>query len=332
MSGTIGRWVAVSAICAGLAPLATAQVPQGDGVGRAARQSPAARKQAARAKAEGKAARTPATAPLGVRLERDVPYATVGADRALKLDLYVPENAEGKLPLVVWVHGGGWRGGSKNGNRAAQLATRGYVTASVEYRLSDEAKFPAQIEDCKAAIRWLRAHASKYHIDPDRVGVWGSSAGGHLVALLGTAGDEARWDVGAHLDQSSRVQAVCDFCGPADLLAILPDARATDPDNAVALLLGGPVAEKREAARDASPTSYVTKDDPPFLICHGTEDRVVPMRQSEQLHEALKTAGVPSTLVKVEKAGHGFRDEGITPSVEEIQERVRAFFDDVLKK
>src|SRR5262249_12029455 len=150
----------------------------------------------------------------GVRIERDATYAKVGKDRELKLDLYVPEKAEGKLPLVVWIHGGGWRGGTKTGTPAGGLAMAGFVVASVEYRLSGEAQFPAQIEDCKAAIRWLRANAEKHHIDPHRVGVWGGSAGGHLVALLGTAGDQKTWDVGENTDQSSRVQAVCDYFGP----------------------------------------------------------------------------------------------------------------------
>jgi acetyl esterase/lipase len=306
-----------------VAALASAQAPKEEG----GRQAPG--KNVARKK--GPLAKKKASMPplVGVKTERDLTYATVDGDRKLQLDLYVPEKAEGQLPLVIWIHGGGWRGGTKNVCPAAPFAMRGYVVASVEYRLSDVAKFPAQIEDCKAAIRWLRANADRYHIDPAKVGVWGGSAGGHLVALLGTAGDHKSWDVGEHTDQSSRVQAVCDFFGPADL-GHMPDDQAKRADGAVALLLGGSVADKRDAARAASPITYVSKDDPPFLICHGTEDRLVPLAQSEKFHDALKDAGVTAKLVKVQGGGHGFRGES-EPSPAEVQQIVRRFFDANLK-
>lgn len=129
----------------------------------------------------------PPRLPKGVQAVRDLPYVESGHDRN-RLDLYLPEKAEGRLPLVVWIHGGGWLAGSKDNCKALMMATKGYVVASINYRLSQHAVFPAQIEDCKGAIRWLRAHADKYHIDPKHVGVWGGSAGGHLVALLGTSG------------------------------------------------------------------------------------------------------------------------------------------------
>ena len=298
------------------------QAPRGQEPGKG---DELAKRKAAIAKTKG------ALPPLvGVTIERDVTYAKLAGDRELKLDLYIPEKAEGKLPLVVWVHGGGWRNGSKNGSPASRLAMFGYVAASIDYRLSDEAKFPAQIEDCKAAIRWLRANADKYHIDSARVGVWGGSAGGHLVALLGTAGDAKQWDVGENLDQASRVQAVCDFFGPADLTA-MPGSQAANANGAVALLLGGPVAENREAARAASPVTYVSKNDPPFFICHGMNDPTVPIAQSEKLLEALQNAGVEAKLLKVKNAGHGFNSEDIDPTVPEIHGQVRAFFDEHLK-
>ncbi|SIO60964.1 Acetyl esterase/lipase [Singulisphaera sp. GP187] len=265
----------------------------------------------------------------GVKIERDLTYAKLKANRALKLDLYVPETALEKLPLIVWIHGGGWRRGSKYPTGAATLSTKGYVVASIEYRLSSEAQFPAQIEDCKAALRWLRAHAKTYHIDPDKVGAWGSSAGGHLVALLGTAGDKTAWDVGDHLDQSSRVQAVCDFFGPADFSQIHAE-HAAKAEGAVAQLLGGSVSEKPDAARDASPITHITKEDPPFLICHGTEDPLVPLKQSLAFHAALTKAGVHATLVKVERGGHGFRSD-TNPTSGEVLQRVQAFFDKELK-
>jgi acetyl esterase/lipase len=147
----------------------------------------------------------------GVKAHRDLVYVEGGHERH-KLDLYLPEKAEGPLPLLIWVHGGGWQNGSKDGcpPLRAGYIERGYAVASINYRLSGHAVFPAQIEDCKAAIRWLRAHAKEYNLDAKRFGVWGSSAGGHLVALIGTSGDVKEFDVGDHLDQSSRVQAVCD--------------------------------------------------------------------------------------------------------------------------
>lgn len=268
----------------------------------------------------------------GLKVDRDLTYARIG-DRALALDLYRPDDStDARRPLVVWIHGGGWRSGTKFPTQAALLARDGYVVASVEYRLSGEAAFPAQIEDCRAAIRWLRASAARYGIDPDRVGVWGASAGGHLVALLGTAGDVKAWDVGAHTDQSSRVQAVCDYYGPSDFTE-MPARQAAKADGPVALLLGGPISEKRDLARAASPVTHVDRDDPPFLIVHGTADPVVPIRQSEKLHAALRAAGAASTLIKVERAGHGFNapDLDVDPPPTEIQRRVRAFFDEHLK-
>jgi acetyl esterase/lipase len=264
----------------------------------------------------------------GVEIERDLTYAKLKNDRSLKLDLYVPKDAPEKLPLIVWIHGGGWSKGSKTRAIAAPLSTKGYVVASVEYRLSGEAHFPAQIEDCKAAIRWLRANAKTYHIDPEKVGAWGASAGGHLVALIGTTGDKSAWDVGDHLDQSSRVQAVCDFFGPADFTKI--PAQSAKADGPVSQLLGGSVSEKSDAAREASPISHISRDDPPFLICHGTEDRLVPLKQSVSFYEALTQGGVQATLVKVERGGHGFRGD-TDPSPADVEKQVRAFFDEQLK-
>jgi acetyl esterase len=315
MIGKIARTFAATATVIALAAMASAQAPKDQDQAK-----PAPKKKAF-------------LPPLkGVKVERDLTYAKVNGDREMKLDLYVPEGAEGKLPLVVWVHGGGWQNGTKAGNPAGFLAMEGYVSASLDYRLTDVAPFPAQIEDCKAAIRWLRANAEKYHIDPDRIGVWGASAGGHLVALLGTAGDQKAWDVGENTDQTSRVQAVCDYFGPTDFTR-MPGAAATKADGPVAKLLGGPVSEKTEAARAASPVTYVSKDDPPFLICHGTEDKTVAMSQSEQLHEALKEAGVETTLLKVKGAGHGqFNSDDTDPTGPVVWQRVKQFFDDHLKK
>ncbi|NNJ27270.1 alpha/beta hydrolase [Alienimonas chondri] len=270
--------------------------------------------------------------PPGVIAHRDLAYVPDGHQKQ-KLDLYLPERTDeakaAPRPLIVWVHGGGWRGGSKNQcpPLRAGFVDRGYAVASVGYRLSAAAPFPAQIEDCRAALRWLRAHADEYGLDKNRIGVWGSSAGGHLVALMGTAGDETSFDVGEHKDVSPRVQAICDFYGPSDLAAFLAmpgyERQGERPGSPVYALLGGPLSEKADLARKASPITYVSKDDPPFLILHGAEDRTVPLDQSERLHKALKDAGVESTLVTLPEAGHGGRDF----NQPEIQEQIGTFFD-----
>ncbi len=240
---------------------------------------------------------------------RDLEYARVG-EKGLLLDLCLPKDPEGSLPLVVWVHGGAWRGGDKSPCRAVWMVERGYAVASINYRLSQEAIFPAQIHDCKAAVRWLRAHAEQYRLDPERIGAWGSSAGGHLVALLGTSGDVKELEgEGGNLEFSSRVQAVCDWFGPSDFLQMRGVPSRIDrnsPDSPEALLVGGPLQERKEQCRRANPITYITPDDPPFLIMHGERDDIVPLNQSQLLHEALKKAGVDVTFHLVKGAGHGF--------------------------
>jgi acetyl esterase/lipase len=248
--------------------------------------------------------------PPGVHAIREIEYAKPGGKPVL-LDLYLPEKAADPLPLVVWIHGGAWRGGSKEGCPALRMVARGYAVASLNYRLSQEAIFPAQIEDCKAAIRWLRANAQKHGIDGKRIGVWGGSAGGHLVALLGVTGQTREFDVGDNLDQSSQVQAVCDFFGPADFSTMdsqsLPNAamKHRGPDCPEALLIGGAVEDNPEKARRVSPVTYVSSNAAPFLIVHGEQDPVVPPGQSTTLSDALKKAGVPVRLHTIPGAGHG---------------------------
>lgn len=267
-------------------------------------------------------ASSPAGIPAGVQVLTDIPYAKV-ADRTLLLDLYVPEGtapAGSRLPLLVWVFGGGWRAGNKRPCPIAGEAARGYIVASIEYRLSSEALFPAQVEDCKAAIRFLRASAGKYNIDASHVGAIGSSAGGHLAALLGTSGGIKDLEgTAGHLDQSSRVQAVVDFCGPSDLLSWaeyasrLPAPAAPNDqqsarfkiERAARQLLGDLPAARKDLARKASPITYVRRDNSPFLIIHGQKDDLVPPQQSQLLCDALKAAGVEVQLVIVPQAGHG---------------------------
>lgn len=265
---------------------------------------------AAPAPTTAKEADLPAAAPFapGVLVRKDVEYGT-GSGRALHLDVYTPEKSAGPAPFILWIHGGGWIGGEKSPCLTVGLVAKGYVTASIEYRLATEAAFPAQIEDCKAAVRWVRTHAKALGVDPARIGAAGGSAGGHLAALLGVAGDAADLEgKGGNPGVSSSVAAVCDIFGPTDLLhfdghgSILV---ASANDSVVAQLLGGPLATHQELARKASPITYVTKDDPPFLILHGDKDNIVPVDQSERFDAALKKAGVDSTLVVVPGAGHG---------------------------
>ncbi|MCX7015414.1 MAG: alpha/beta hydrolase fold domain-containing protein, partial [Candidatus Sumerlaeota bacterium] len=273
----------------------------------------------------------PAQASEGARLERDLEYGRVGEKRLL-LDLYLPENAEGPLPLIVWVHGGGWQSGSKEQCLPARqgFVARGYAVASVNYRLSGEAPFPAQIEDCKASIRWLRANAKTYKLDPDRIGVWGSSAGGHLVALLGTSGEVKEWDQGDNAGVSSRVQAVCDFYGPTDLaqFVVTPGYEGhAKPDSPESKLIGGAVLDNKDKAARANPIPYVDKGDPPFLIVHGDSDPVVPPPQGQLLYDALQKAGVESSLHFLSGAKHG----GPEFNAPDVVEMVAAFFDKHLK-
>ena len=251
----------------------------------------------------------------GVKVVRDLDYGGKSNPRQL-LDLYLPEQmADKPLPVIVWIHGGAWLGGSKAGNPAARFARQGYASASINYRLSQEAKFPAQIHDCKAAIRYLRANAKQHNLDPARIAVWGSSAGGHLVALLGTSGNvkELEGDVGGNLDQSSAVQAVVDWFGPTDLTMMGKQATADStmdhdsPKSPESLLIGGAVQENKEKAARANPITYVVdgRAYPPFLIMHGDKDNLVPHGQSELLHAALKRVGAEVTFRTVEGAGHG---------------------------
>ena len=271
----------------------------------------------------------PPPMPPGVKLEADLPYAGTDNPRQ-KLDLLLPAEPRGtKLPVVVFIHGGGWQAGDKIGGRrqVADLVASGeFAGASVGYRLTNEAQFPQQIYDCKAAIRWIRANAEKYGLDPDKIAVWGSSAGGHLVSLLGTSGDvkELEGDIGPNAGVSSRVTCVVNYYGPSEFLTMGAQSKAGGPishdapDSPEAKLVGGALQENKEKAKAASPITYVSKDDPPFLSVHGNADPVVPYAQSAALHAALKKVGVVSTLVTVEGGGHG---QGFPAEAKEIVTR-----------
>lgn len=260
-----------------------------------------------------------------VVVERDVEYGKAG-ELPLKLDVVRPAKArDGLRPAVVWIHGGGWRGGSKNGGAGRLrplVATGDYVGFSVGYRLTDVAPWPAQIHDCKAAIRWIRAHADKYGVDPKRIGVWGSSAGGHLVSMLGTSGGVKELEgSNGSADATSRVSCVVDFCGPSDFPAFAEKSPGMNtPNSPVGLLLEGRVTDRLEVARQASPITYVDKEDPPFLVVHGTKDGTVPLDQAERFYDALKKAGVDATFVQIVGGGHGIGGQ-------EVNKRVKAFLD-----
>jgi acetyl esterase/lipase len=256
--------------------------------------------------------------PPGTQVLRDVPYVTGGTARQ-QLDLYVPASARG-LPLVVWIHGGGWQTGTKAAPPALGLLWHGgYAVASLEYRFSSDAIFPAQIEDTKAAIRWLRAHAVEHGLDPNRIGVWGFSAGGHLAALLGASGETKAFDRGENLNVSSRVQAVCDFSGPVDLTKF-KETR----DSGLERLLGGPVSQRRALAAQASPLTYVSKTAPPFFIVHGERDDLVPPAQGQLLEQALQKVGGDVTFHVCPGAGHDPQEAG-------LNELVGKFFDRTLR-
>jgi len=190
------------------------------------------------------------------------------------------------------------------------MLTQGYCVASVEYRFSSDAVFPAQIEDCKAAIRWLRAHAAEYGYDPKRIGVMGASAGGHLTALLAVTGETKEFDVGENLDQSSAIQCGIDCFGPTDFpgwkpVNDNPGTQRSGGKSVVVQLLGGSIDEKMELARKASPVTWVTKNSAPLYIQHGTKDPIVPPEQSDELAAKMKAAGAEVVLEKIDGAGHG---------------------------
>jgi acetyl esterase/lipase len=263
---------------------------------------------------------SPAAAPAAepaVVLRPDVTYAVVGSEK-LQLDVAMPATP-GPHPAVVCLHGGAWRVGSRKDLTYGSwwydfggpdksllriLAGRGFVAVSVGYRLAPEHKFPAQVEDAKTAVRFLRANAAAFRIDPDRIAALGFSAGGHLAALLGTADESAGFEGALYPEQSGRVQCVVDFFGPSDLTLY---AQTPGLEGAYFVpLLGGRSRDKLELYKKASPVEYVSKDDPPFLIVQGTADLLVPAIHSERLHEKLTAAGVESKLVTVKGKGHGW--------------------------
>ena len=267
-----------------------------------------------------------------ITVAHDLSYGDVGNPRH-RLDLYLPKKrTRATLPVIVYLHGGAWWHGDKSdgaGRLLPFVRSGAYAGVAAGYRLSGEASWPAQIHDCKAAIRWVRANAAKYGLDPDRIAVWGRSAGAHLALMLGATGDvpELEGAVGPHRGVSSAVTAVVSFFGASDLTALNgtpSDVDRSAPNAPEAKLIGGPLRENADLAKAASPITYVSASDPPVLIVHGTADRIVPYDQALRLDAALKQAGVTSYLVTVTDGGHG--DFGAA-----ADGRVKAFFDKYLR-
>lgn len=250
-------------------------------------------------------------------IQQDIAYADSGNSRQT-LDLYTPSSlgvSRGKLPVVVWIHGGAWKSGSKKSanhpHRIPEIvATQRYAGVSIGYRLSQEVKWPAQIHDCKAAIRWLRGNAKPLGLDPDRIGVWGSSAGGHLASMLGTtsANETLEGAIGNFLSFSSEVQAVVNYYGPSAFLRMDDQPgkiRHNSPQSPESQLIGHPIQEAKKSARNASPLHHVSVRDAPHFHFHGMQDSLVSYQQSLLLHRALQKEKVSSALISVRQAGHG---------------------------
>lgn len=263
--------------------------------------------------------------------ELNLTYCTTTDGVELKMDIYYPKKMSQPAPVVVYVHGSGWVGGDKSDGAGFMfgpaLGRGGFTFVSINYRLSPKYQFPAHIQDVQCAIRHLRANASRYNLDPQRIGAIGGSAGGHLVSLLGLANENEGWEIGSYQEPyanySSRIQAAADLFGPADLVKMAVNARRNFSEQ----VFGASGADDPLLVT-YSPMTYATSDDPPFLILHGLEDDAVPPEQSQILYDALISAGIPATLVMIANAGHSFQpvDGEISPSMIELQKMVLEFF------
>lgn len=259
------------------------------------------------------------SAALAVTTEKNVVYDTIDKQE-LQLDISAPKEG-GPYPCVVLLHGGAWIGGSrkdlsvgpKDGpSLIEEVAAKGYVVASVGYRLAPKHPFPAQIQDARAAVRFLRANAKRFNIDRDKVAAAGFSAGGHLALLLGLADKVEGWDAGSNLKESSRVQCVVDFFGPTDLCLYNTEAIR---DAYLLPVFGKEAKTDKTVFEKASPITYASKGAPPVLMFHGTFDVVVPVTHSEALHKKLQDAGATSELITLFAEGHGWNGKTFTKSV-----------------
>lgn len=234
------------------------------------------------------------------------------SDQAHQISIYTPPANSAKAPLIIYVHGGSWLSRPKSAPAwVSSFVKNGFAVAVVHYRLSSEGIFPAQIEDLNTCLRWVKTNASKFNIDANRIGLWGTSAGGHLVSLMGTSANNAALDLGlGDKSISKNVQAVCDFCGPSDLVTLGSQMQpgqqwdTVSPAAPLSLLLGGQATTRSALALQASPTTYVSTYNPPFLIVHGAMDTIVPTSQSQELADKLKAAGVSTELYILPSTGH----------------------------
>jgi len=267
---------------------------------------------------------------VAARVQSDVVYGHAGSED-LTLDLYFPTNAaRAHLPVVVYVHGGGWRLGNKGMlglmPGPEELLQRHYLVVSINYRLAPDNKFPAMLEDAKCAIRFLRSHAQEFSLDPNRIGVMGDSAGGHIVALLGLTDASAGFEGAGWTNESSRVQAVVDLYGPSDLTSGGPTNGST-----IKLIKDafGAKNSSDPVLKRSSPVTYVTSNAPPFLILHGDHDKMVRLQQSIELHDRLKAVGADSTLVVITNFSHGYTAFWLksSPSTDELSRQIADFFD-----
>ena len=238
---------------------------------------------------------------------KDIEFAKIGG-QSLKLDLYLPTKQK-NAALVIWIHGGGWRNGTKEKCFITWLPEHGYAMASISYRLSNIAKFPAQLHDCKGAVRWLRANAKKYGYDPDKFYVAGASAGGHLTALMATTSGHKKLEgtTGGNLKQSSAVQGAIDYYGATDFIlrSKTQPSRANEKGSVVYDLLGGGAHEKIESAKLASACYHISNDDAPLLVFHGTKDETVLIDQSRAIEKKYREAGLSVEFHAIKDAGHG---------------------------
>ena len=264
--------------------------------------------------------------PTDITFERGIEFSNA-ADQHLQLNIARPKNATGALPAILCIHGGGFRAGTRESydKLCLTLAGRGYVAATVTYRLAPAFLFPAAVLDCKSAVRWLRANAAKYNIDPARIGVTGGSAGGHLVQFLGNTADVKEFDVGGNLDQSSAVTCVVNYYGPSDLTKSY--GRSVDAAEVLPLFFGGALDTKLKEHVRGSPLYWVTPNAAPTLIIHGTEDKYVNYEQAGWMVDKLKAAQVEVELLTLPGAGHGFKGT----DAEKAEAAMTAFFDRHLK-
>jgi acetyl esterase/lipase len=262
-----------------------------------------------------------------IKTEKKLVYGK-GDDVDLELDLAMPADGKGPFPAIICIHGGGWKAGNRKdlAGLTEHFARNGFVAVTVTYRFAPKYKFPAQIEDCKASVRWLRANAEKYKVNPDRIGAMGFSAGGHLACLLGAADEKAGLEgKGGNPKQSTKVQAVVSFFGPTDFT---DKTWSKDAETVFFVpFLGGTFAEKKDAYRQCSPIVYCTKDCPPFLFFHGTKDTLVGISQSEKMAKKLTDLGVSAELVTMQGDGHGWSGDKLTKTIEQTTR----FFKDKLK-